>query len=230
MKKLLCKIIFIGFALALTVAGNKIYVNANEEECSKQIVTYYYDLENEELTLIENENARQIPEADLRLTFLISTFKNNNYVTRVNVCFQYEWLNLPVWRFTDRIAVAWNDSNFELDATSFEKHDYYRLTGSNEPVQHSYERRGTSFSEKGVSWDADLAGYQTTANSLYGWGGFNLVPKTNVSVGASLTLYAQYVHMWLNGSVTFTDKNGGGISVNYENADPAAIQIKETLK
>lgn len=80
----------------------------------------YFQLKDDGFFEID-PNSRQISEANLYLKFQIDPEISNNKVNRIYVRYLYSWLNTPFNRFTDKMAVAWSNNDFELDENTFER-------------------------------------------------------------------------------------------------------------
>ena len=121
----------------------------------------------------------------------------------IKVTYNYNWLNLPFFRWQDPTSVSWDDSKFQMTDNSFSKVDKYdgyvigpngELLGPYTNQTHSSENGYANASNAGVSWYADLKGYiGVQPTKLYGSGTFKLAPKSTTTSG-STTLYGHYVH------------------------------------
>lgn len=170
----------------------------------------------------------QISTSDLELWFVLSmTTDADNLLNELSVHFYYEWLNMPIFRFQDPIAVSWDSNKFRLLDDSFEKTDMfsgyfldplnnYNIIQINDYVQ-SNEEGYASASPSGVSWYADLASpVGITVTELYGYGKFTLVAAhdTTVSLGTTSTLYAHYVHPTVSIGASIDVPSFGSFSVS----------------
>ena len=164
----------------------------------------------------------QIPTTDLSLTWSIS--KNRNNSDEIFVTYSYDWDDLPFFRWQDPIAVSWDDSLFEMKDDSFykvDKYDGYYINSSGVPTGKTFT--GAIKSEEygyasgfaaGVTWYADLRGYDIiyVADALYGHGEFTLEKKTS-GTGSS-KMYGHYVHPTASASVSLSVPKFGSFSVS----------------
>lgn len=147
----------------------------------------------------------QISTSDLSLSFTYSRSPaaKNTKLSYIKVTYNYNWLNLPFFRWQDPTSVSWDDSKFQMTDNSFSKVDKYdgyvigpngELLGPYTNQTHSSENGYANASNAGVSWYADLKGYiGVQPTKLYGSGTFKLAPKSTTTSG-STTLYGHYVH------------------------------------
>lgn len=154
----------------------------------------------------------QIPASDLSLAWGLSQYSTSGNVL---VTYSYEWLNFPINRYQDEIAISWDDQLFYMVSGSFYKVDKFigrplidhgsstrpPAYGSPETVIHSEERGYANASPSGVAWYADLPGYfyEHQMESIYGHGEFLLEPR--VSSGRTV-FYGHYVHALSQGSIS----------------------------
>lgn len=176
----------------------------------------YYDEENgifSDITIKEDgtymNQKEQISSSDLSLANIYAKYKDSSgQLNYIKVIYNYKWINLPLFRWQDSIAVSWDNNLFEMSANSFKKYDKYNgYDADGNFYQGQIHSSGTDFanaSNSGVSWYADLKGYiGLRASNLYGYATFNLVPKYNTYSG-SLTLYSHYIHQTVQGNIGIT--------------------------
>lgn len=166
----------------------------------------------------------QISASDLTLNFVISVELNQDLeLNRIEVSYQYNWLNIPFFRWEDTISVSWDDTKLRLADDTFSKVDKYSGwfldVGNNtqwiSDEIHSSENGYAHASPAGVSWYADLKGnIGVNVTELYGYGSFRLVPAHGVTLyeGESLTLYGHYVHPTTTFSVSVAIDDYGEFS------------------
>lgn len=143
----------------------------------------------------------QIPTKDLTLSFIVSRMPAES---SYNVEYSYEWLNPPVNRYEDPIAVTWDEDIFAIEDDSFIKEDFYETIYGKEGTTSSEERYARA-SSSGVTWYADLKSGEM--NSLYGYAAFVL---NQVSSGSgSSRIYGNYVHSKSTASISLTPIYGG---------------------
>lgn len=205
-----------------------VILNAEEDVEIKgetQIVHQYYKVDEiNQIMIPMSEAERQISEEDLYLSLSVAPFENSKgEITRIAIYFHYDWKKIPANRFSDALAIAWDHDDFRLDEDTFEKHDYYNDTVSGEVVEFDYSTRGTSFSPNGVSWDANLPGWHLNAMDLHGFGGGSIVPTKPIKIDR-IVVFAEYVHLYAGGSVSFGYENGGISLQNPKNYNSAGIQ------
>lgn len=164
----------------------------------------------------------QIPTSDLTLTWSIS--KNPRNTKEIFVTYSYDWNDLPFFRWQDPIAVSWDDNLFEMKDDSFskiDKYDGYYINSSGAPTGErftgaikSQENGYASGYSAGVTWYADLRGYDIiyVADALYGHGEFTLEKKTS-STGSS-KMYGHYVHPKASTNVSVSVPKFGSFSVS----------------
>lgn len=143
----------------------------------------------------------QISAYDLELTWTVSLDTSANDNERL-ILYSYKWLNLPENRWQDPMSISWNDEYFEMKSNSFYKVDKYDYTNfwndTTGSATHSAEPGYASASDAGVTWYADLKGYQygITIDSLYGHGQLILVKKAEPPT--TQRLYGHYIHKLAN--------------------------------
>lgn len=175
------------------------------------VVTYYDEEAGTFVDISVNEDGSyiaprgQISTSDLSLNFTYSRSpeEKGTVLDYIKVTYNYNWNNLPAFRWQDPISVSWDGDAFEMVDDSFSKVDKYdgyiidldgSLLGPYTNQIHSYEDGYASGSSVGVTWYADLKGYTGfTITDLYGYGTFDLAPK-NTTTSGSTTLYGYYVH------------------------------------
>lgn len=185
----------------------------------------------------------QISTSDLSLWFVYSiTTKNGNELDFILVSFYYEWLNMPVARLQDPIAVSWGDELLRLEDNSFNKIDkysgyYFDLTQNLITITDAIQSEEDGYanaSPAGVSWYADLKGnIGLTVTELYGYGSFHLVPAhgTTVYTGTYTTLYAHYVHPTFSLGASIDIPRVGSFSVSGGGAyDERGTQLTFEIK
>lgn len=153
--------------------------------------TSYYIYEDNQLVELKDD----VKEADLKLEFQIQTRQIENYISKISVQYQYDWIKTPINRFCDVMSVAWDSDKFELDEMTFEKADLYAK--QNKTYEFNHENRGTSYSPQSVTWDADLLGLHHNVNGLSGFGKFDLIPRVQVPIQTSIHLHGSYTHKFL---------------------------------
>ena len=141
----------------------------------------------------------------------------------IKVTYNYNWTNLPFFRWQDPVSVSWDNSKFEMADNSFSKVDKYdgyvtdsagNIYGPYINQIHSSESGYASASNAGVTWYADLKGYVgVNPTKLYGYGTFKLNPKSSTSSGSS-TLYGHYVHPTTSASLSVNIASYGSFSVS----------------
>ena len=164
----------------------------------------------------------QIPASDLTLSWSIS--KNPRNSKELFAEYSYVWNNMPFFRWQDPIAVSWDDSLFEMKDDSFYKidmYDGYYINSSGVPTGETFtgyiksEEYGyASGYSAGVTWYADLRGYDVlyVADALYGHGEFTLEKKTS-STGSS-KMYGHYVHPTASFGASIAIPKFGSFSVS----------------
>ena len=175
------------------------------------VITYYDENSGTYSEIDVNEDGTyiaprgQISTSDLSLSFTYSRSPaaKNTKLSYIKVTYNYNWLNLPFFRWQDPTSVSWDDSKFQMTDNSFSKVDKYdgyvigpngELLGPYTNQTHSSENGYANASNAGVSWYADLKGYiGVQPTKLYGSGTFKLAPKSTTTSG-STTLYGHYVH------------------------------------
>lgn len=167
--------------------------------------------------------------------FALSSFKPDVFVTP-----NYNWLNLPFFRWQDPTSVSWDDSKFQMTDNSFSKVDKYdgyvigpngELLGPYTNQTHSSENGYANASNAGVSWYADLKGYiGVQPTKLYGSGTFKLAPKSTTTSG-STTLYGHYVHPKAELGLSVNVSSYGSFSISGgSNYDERGSQKTISLK
>ena len=164
----------------------------------------------------------QIPTSDLSLVWSIS--KNRNNSKEIFVQYSYDWLDMPFFRWQDPIAVSWDDSLFEMKDDSFykiDKYDGYYINTSGAPTGETFTGAikseesgyGSGYSS-GVTWYADLRGYDIlyVADALYGHGEFTLEKKTSAT--GSSKIYGHYVHPTASTGASISIPKFGSFSVS----------------
>ena len=167
----------------------------------------------------------QIPTSDLALSFVYSRdpYIGGTKLGYIKVHFSYNWLNLPLNRYQDVIAIGWDSSKFTMQTGSFYKEDLFN-NGQVQSSEHGY----ASASDAGVKWYADLTGYWSgIPYRLYGNGSFNLVPTTT-TYGGSMNIYGNYAHTTANGSVSVSFGPYGSISFSGNGFDERGTQTTIT--
>ena len=176
--------------------------------------------------------AGQIPSSDLtlQLTCLTQKDSSGNKLGSVKVYANYEWNDLPTFRWQDPIAVGWNEDCFQIREGSFTKKDrfdgvVYNALGQ---VVHTYNNEiwstETSYAKgaaSGVSWYADLieiegmAGSGVNITGLRGSADFWLdVTDDFSSASGSSKIFIHYVHATTEVTLTINFGPYGGISVS----------------
>lgn len=166
--------------------------------------------------------AGQIPTEDLSLVWSVSKNKYNS--KEIFVEYSYNWKDLPFFRWQDPIAVSWDDSLFEMKDNSFykvDKYDGYYINSSGAPTGETFtgaiksEEYGyASGYSAGVTWYADLRGYDIlyVADALYGHGEFTLEKK--VTSSGTSKLYGHYVHPTVSAGVSIDIPKFGSFDVS----------------
>ena len=185
--------------------------NAGDIAFCGAVITYYDENSGTYSEIDVNEDGTyiaprgQISTSDLSLSFTYSRSPaaKNTKLSYIKVTYNYNWLNLPFFRWQDPTSVSWDDSKFQMTDNSFSKVDKYdgyvigpngELLGPYTNQTHSSENGYANASNAGVSWYADLKGYiGVQPTKLYGSGTFKLAPKSTTTSG-STTLYGHYVH------------------------------------
>ncbi len=166
----------------------------------------------------------QISTEDLQLSFVYSaSYASSGKLEYIEVTFLYNWLNLPVFRWQDPIAITWDEDVFEMQSGSFYKVDYYdgmKYNGTGTYIGnvigaiHSEEYGYASASPAGVTWYADLAGYLAVVPTrLYGGACFILEAK-NTTYSGNSRLYSHYVHPTMSAGVDLLVDSYGNISIS----------------
>lgn len=193
-------------------------------------VLSYYDEETSSFTDISVDEdgsyiapRGQISTSDLALSFTYSKSTSSGKLSYIKVTYNYNWTNLPFFRWQDPVSVSWDNSKFEMTDSSFSKVDKYDgyITDANGIIistvknqTHSSESGYASASNAGVTWYADLKGYiGVTPTKLYGYGTFKLKPTSSTSSGSS-TLYGHYVHPTTSASLSVNIASYGSFSVS----------------
>ncbi len=139
----------------------------------------------------------QISTSTLELTWTVSLDTSANTNERL-VIYSYNWLNMPQNRYDDPMAVSWNGDCYTMKLGSFYKVDKYHyintFSGASGTATHSSEAGYANSSRHGVSWYADLKGYQSNVlvDKLYGHGQFIL--EKDAEPTTTERLYGHYVH------------------------------------
>ena len=133
----------------------------------------------------------EIDSADLKLVCIVSVEKNRvNGKYRLALYYYYEWLSMPAMRFTDTIAMSWDDTFYSYVPDTFSRYDQYKtITG--EVKTHSSGRALLAIAACGISWSADLAGYTSLPTKLFGYATWKLESSTIPPI----TLYSRYFHI-----------------------------------
>ena len=131
---------------------------------------------------------------------------------------------MPFFRWQDPIAVSWDDSLFEMKDDSFykiDKYDGYYINTSGAPTGETFTGAikseeygyGSGYSS-GVTWYADLRGYDIlyVADALYGHGEFTLEKKTSAT--GSSKIYGHYVHPTASTGASISIPKFGSFSVS----------------
>lgn len=140
----------------------------------------------------------QIPQADLTLTWSAWYQKNaNGSLYSYSIFYDYKWNNLPLYRLQDPIGISFDGSKFRMRDNTFSKVDYYNAIYDPTTYVQSSQNQYANGSANGVSWYADLHGYQPEASALWGRGSFVIEPLTTTYSG-NTTLYGHYVHSKIN--------------------------------
>lgn len=187
----------------LNIHSNKLFAWLSQNQKS----LYFFHINNPTYSEIDvNEDGTyiaprgQISTSDLSLSFTYSRSPatKNTKLSYIKVTYNYNWLNLPFFRWQDPTSVSWDNSKFEMTDNSFSKVDTYdgyvigpngELFGPYTNQTHSSENGYANASNAGVSWYADLKGYVgVQPTKLYGSGTFKLAPKSTTTSG-STTLY-----------------------------------------
>lgn len=147
--------------------------------------------------------SEHIPDDDLDLTFSFFYNTNGNKINIIEVTFDYNWNNLPVFRWSDPIAVSWDDEKLRFIPDSFRKKDYVQYRDDDTglllaPKLKESSQSPLSSSEAGLSWEANLGGHSPimTTVALYGNAIFELEPQPELVPLKSIdtTIHAKYVH------------------------------------
>jgi hypothetical protein len=156
----------------------------------------------------------QIPDGDMNLTWTYWLQKGaDNSMSGIVVTYNYQWNKLPLNRWQDPIGVSWDGSKFQPRDNSFEKTDYFKaIYDPNTYVQSHAYNYANGFGN-GVTWYADLHGYQPEAAALFGNGSFVLVPLSTTYTG-SITLYGHYVHAKVSVNLALNIGSIGAFSVS----------------
>lgn len=194
------------------------------------VITYYNEEYSSFTDITVNEDGTyiaprgQISTSDLALSFTYSKSKTSaGNLSYIKVTYNYNWTNLPFFRWQDPVSVSWDNNKFEMTDNSFSKVDKYDgyITDANGKIYgpytnqiHSSENGYASASNAGVTWYADLKGYiGINPTKLYGYGTFKLKPKSLTSSGSS-TLYGHYVHPTTDASLSVNIASYGSFSVS----------------
>lgn len=192
---------------------------------------WYYDEDTGDFTEATDDGEEvgiqprgQIEDHELEMNFMFSKrYASDGTLEYIYVDFYYNWLELPVSRFQDPIAVTWDEDLFEMQSGSFHKVDWFdgmhysgtgTYIGNVIGVVHSEAYNYANSCPGGVSWYADLAGYITyIPTRLYGGASFKLVPKFSTSTGEA-KIRVHYVHPFLVGSYGFDISEAGNLSLS----------------
>lgn len=164
---------------------------------------------------------KQIDKKHLSLTISASKSGSNTVIT----C-NYRWLVPPVNRFSDPICVGWDKNVFYMIDDSFSKVDKYGALIQAKPdsyyeAVHSSENGFASSTAESVTWYADLKGYTADVISLFGYGKFTLVPRKK---GQVVTIFANYVHAKLAGSLSVSFAGGSFSISGFPSHDQMGVQ------
>ena len=144
-----------------------------------------------------------IPDDDLNLTFSFLMNTNGGEIQIVEVTFDYEWDNLPIFRWTDPIGVSWDDELLRFIPESFHKRDYIQFRDTDSgilltPTLKEESFSPTSSSDAGISWEAQLGSNSPilTTVALYGNAVFELEPQPDMRPMTEIdtVIHAKYVH------------------------------------
>ncbi|HIQ77384.1 MAG TPA: hypothetical protein IAB79_08090 [Candidatus Faecousia excrementipullorum] len=196
------------------------------------VITYYDESTSSFIDIHVEEDGSyisprgQIPTSDLSLTFTYSRSPMIPGATLdyIKVSYNYNWLKLPFFRWQDPISVSWDSSKFEMVSNSFYKVDMYdgfienattgAVSGPYIGQIHSSEYGYANASSSGVTWYADLKGYNgITPTKLYGYGTFKLAPKNTTAAGSTI-LYGHYVHPKMDFGISVNVVSYGGFSIS----------------
>ncbi len=210
-------------------SDSKADIYADNVSFAGAIISYYNEEDATFTDIIVNEDGTyiaprgQISTSDLSLSFTYSKSVSSGKLSYIKVTYNYNWSNLPFFRWQDPVSVSWDNSKFEMTDNSFSKVDKYdgyvsdsagNLYGPYTNQIHSSESGYASASDSGVTWYADLKGYiGVNPTKLYGYGTFKLKPKTSTSTGSS-TLYGHYVHPTTSASLSVNIASYGSFSVS----------------
>lgn len=186
--------------------------------------------------------SEHIPDGDLDLTFSFYYDTKDNKINTIEVTFDYNWNKLPVFRWSDPIAVSWDDAKLRFVPDSFEKKDYVQYRDDDtgillKPLLKESSQSPLSTSEAGISWEANLGGHSTIMNTvaLYGNAVFKLEPQPELVPMKSIdsTIHAKYVHPQVAVAVSIAVPDFGSFTVNgtglYQSMAEAEY-IKKTLR
>lgn len=165
-------------------------------------------------------------ELELDMVFSKNIYSNGgtDYLRGVYVSVSYEWLTIPLQKWTDGIAISWAADYLTMRDDSFEGENWYRL-GNLSPSCHSSNFYPNEIWENGLAWDAELFNLPTgyVVRELYGYGSFRL--DTTYDVPSSSTkFYFKYAHATADVSITFDISKYGSISVSPPNHTDSASQ------
>ena len=191
---------------------------------------------------IVSPTSEHIPDDDLDLTFSFFYNTIGNKINTIEVTFDYNWNNLPVFRWSDPIAVSWDDAKLRFVPDSFMKKDYVQYRDDDmglllAPRLKESSQSPLSTSEAGISWEANLAGNSTimTTVALYGNAVFELEPQPELVPMKSIntTIHAKYVHPQVAVAMSIAVPKFGSFTVNgtglYQSMAKAEY-IKKTLR
>lgn len=150
----------------------------------------------------------QISSTSLSLTWYISKNSSGNIVVQ----YTYVWNKVPINRFQDPIGISWDPNYLKMKDNGFNKADYYIFVdngGTEHATKYSEENSYANGSESGVVWYAKL--FPSKCKSLRGRGRVTLIPKKS---SGSTTLYGNYVHKKMVGSLSMSIPKFGSFSVS----------------
>lgn len=155
-----------------------------------------------------NDDSRAtISSSQLKLTGYGFTYQNGN-LKLAELTTSYEWLDEPVFYFTDQIGMSWDASLFESIGDTAWMYCTYTDQYGNETHWYSFDKREITSSD--VIMDVNMVANKRS----YGTATIKLLLKSNVTPPAYTTFYFKYGHAKLVPSVTMSI-NKGGVGIGF---------------